>query len=205
MKKIILHLCADIGSDSRYYQLDDDYEVIRVGESVGVENFSYTGEVQGIVANPPCTEFSRARTNATLGDLRKGMSLVDHCMRIIKECNPNWWVMENPATGALKDIIGKPKNVYHPWQYGDPWTKKTALWGNFKMPEKIYTDVKTVPRIPELYVRKGYPITGLYQLHKSAIEFMPMYHWCEDRIKNDADIRSLCSDGFAKAFKELNV
>lgn len=31
-KKIILHLCADLGSDSRYYQLDNDYEVIMVGE-----------------------------------------------------------------------------------------------------------------------------------------------------------------------------
>jgi hypothetical protein len=25
MKKIILHLCADIGSDTRYFQLDDDF------------------------------------------------------------------------------------------------------------------------------------------------------------------------------------
>jgi hypothetical protein len=28
-KKIILHLCADIGSDSRFYQLDNNYEGIR--------------------------------------------------------------------------------------------------------------------------------------------------------------------------------
>ena len=32
MKKIILHLCADIGSDSRFYDLSDEYEVIRIGE-----------------------------------------------------------------------------------------------------------------------------------------------------------------------------
>ena len=38
MKKIILHLCADIGSDSRFYDISDDYEVIRIGEEIGVEN-----------------------------------------------------------------------------------------------------------------------------------------------------------------------
>jgi hypothetical protein len=47
MKKVILHLCADIGSDSRYFDLDPDFEVIKVGEAIGVENFSYAGDVHG--------------------------------------------------------------------------------------------------------------------------------------------------------------
>jgi len=33
-KRIILQLCADIGSDSKYYQEHDDYEVICVGKEV---------------------------------------------------------------------------------------------------------------------------------------------------------------------------
>ena len=40
MGKIILHLCADLGSDSKYYQMDDNYEVIMVGKEIGVENFN---------------------------------------------------------------------------------------------------------------------------------------------------------------------
>lgn len=40
MKKIILHLCAEIGSDSRYFDLDDDFEVIKIGKDVGVENYT---------------------------------------------------------------------------------------------------------------------------------------------------------------------
>ena len=28
--KIILHLCADLGSDSLFYQLSDEYEVIMI-------------------------------------------------------------------------------------------------------------------------------------------------------------------------------
>ena len=128
-KKIILHLCADLGSDSRFYQLDDDYEVIMVGEKIGVENYIPPANVHGIIANPPCTEFSTAKCFTHVGDIDKGMKLVNHCMRIIKEANPVWWVLENPAKGRLKEHLGKYKHSYQPWNYGSPWTKLTGLWG----------------------------------------------------------------------------
>ena len=35
-RKVILHLCADLGSDSLFYQLSEEYEVIMVGEKIGV-------------------------------------------------------------------------------------------------------------------------------------------------------------------------
>ena len=57
-KKIILHLCADIGSDSRFYDLSDDFEVIKIGVNIGVENYIPPLNVYGIIANPVCTEFS---------------------------------------------------------------------------------------------------------------------------------------------------
>ena len=62
-KKIILHLCADIGSDSRFYNDSDKYEVIKIGKEIGVENYTPPENVYGIIANPPCTEFSTARAN----------------------------------------------------------------------------------------------------------------------------------------------
>ena len=37
--KTILHLCADVGSDSYPYQLDSNYEVIKIGKKIGVENY----------------------------------------------------------------------------------------------------------------------------------------------------------------------
>ena len=40
LKKIILHLCADIGSDSWFYANDDEYEVIKIGKEIGVENYA---------------------------------------------------------------------------------------------------------------------------------------------------------------------
>ena len=201
--KIILHLCADIGSDSRHYDLDPGYKVIKVGEDIGVENF-HIGKVHGIIANPVCTDFSIARGFDKKKDLSEGMFLVDHCFRIIEESQPEWWVMENPASGRLKERIGPPDHKYEPWEYGTPWTKRTALWGDFVMPERKYLNWEDVPKNPELYIRPGRPKPSLAFLHKSAIKHTPEYFWARDQVKTDADFRSLCSDGFAKAFKEAN-
>ena len=204
MEKIILHLCADIGSDSKYYQLDDDYKVIKIGLDIGVENFSPYGKIHGIICNPPCTEFSTAKCFTHRGDSDKGMFLVNHCLRIIKETNPEWWILENPAKGRLKEHLGKFKYSYQPWNYGSPWTKLTALWGNFNIPKKKYTKWEDVPNKIDLWTRRGRKIPGLVYLHKSAVNLIPEMQWAKDYIKCDADIRSMCSDGFAKAFYEAN-
>ena len=202
-KKIILHLCADLGSDSRFYQLDNDYEVIMVGEKIGVENYEPPSNVYGIIANPVCTEFSTAQDFRIKKDLNKGMFLVEHCQRIIKASNPKFWVIENPFNGRLKEFLGEPNAFYQPWQYGSPWTKKTALWGNFNMPEPIYKKWEDVPKL-DLYVKPKRNKPGLDCLHKSAVDLIPEFEWAKDYIKTDADIRSMCSQGFAKAFYEAN-
>lgn len=198
--KTILHLCADLGSDSRYYQLDDNYEVILVGEKIGVENFTPPENVHGIIANPVCTEFSTANGFHKENDYQKGMILVNHCLRIIEQAKPKWWVIENPANGKLKDFLGKPKMIYQPWEFGSPWTKKTALWGEFNQPKKLYTKWDDVPKIPELYVRPGRPKPALAFLHKSAVDLIPEFQFAKEHIKTDADIRSMCSQGFSHQF-----
>lgn len=203
MKKIILHLCADLGSDSLFYQLSDEYEVIMVGEEIGVENYSPPTNVYGIIANPVCTEFSTAKCFTHKGDLEKGMFLVNHCLRIIKEANPVFWVIENPFNGRLKEFLGKPKYVYQPWQFGSPWTKKTALWGNFNQPNPTYKNWDDVPKL-DLYIRPGRSKPGLVYFHKSAVNLIPEMQWAKDSIKCDADIRSMCSQGFAREFFNFN-
>ena len=202
--KLILHLCADIGSDSRYYQLNPAYKVMLIGRGIGVENFIPPENVWGIIANPVCTEFSTAKGFHKENDIETGMFLVRHCQRIIESANPKWWVIENPANGKLKEVIGKPKKVYQPWQYGSPWTKKTALWGDFTMPTPIYHKWDDCPKNNFLYVRPGRSKPALAFLHKSAINVIPEFNFALKHIKCDADFRSLCSQGFAKAFYEAN-
>ena len=202
--KIILHLCADLGSDSYFYQKDPEYKVIMVGKDIGVENFTPPKKVYGIIANPVCTEFSTAKGFHKDNNIEKGMMLVRHCQRIIAEANPKWWVIENPANGKLQNVIGKPNAIYQPWQFGSPWTKKTALWGEFNMPEPIYKNWNDVSKNSSLYVRPGRPKPALAFMHKSAVELIPEFQWAKDHIKCDADLRSMCSQGFARAFYEVN-
>lgn len=204
MKKVILHLCADLGSDSIYYQNDDSFEVIMVGEKIGVENYHPPADVYGIIANPVCTEFSTAKCFTHKGDIEKGMFLVNHCLRIMNECNPKFWVLENPFNGRLKEQIGNPVFVYQPWEFGSPWTKKTALWGCFNKPIRQYKKWEDVPKIKELYTRPGRSKPGLVTFHKSAVDLIPEMQWAKEYIKNDADIRSMCSQGFAREFYLAN-
>ena len=213
--KVILHLCADIGSDSKVWE-DNGYTVIKIGKDIGVENFSYDGEVYGIIANPPCTEFSTARANGRARNPDEGMFLVEHCLRIIEECKPKWWYIENPATGALKNYLGKADYVYQPWEFGSPWTKRTALWGEFITPGVLYTKWEDVPKNDKLYTRPGREKPSLAFMHAKAHmkhipEFEPFMDkvlsqpsWVSSGAGADMSFRSLCSQGFAEEFYEAN-
>jgi hypothetical protein len=200
--KTILHLCADIGSDSKPYQDNPEYEVILIGKDIGVENYNPPENVYGVIANPVCTEFSIASGFHKKGNHELGLFLVEHCQRIIKQCNPKFWVIENPASGKLKDYLGMPKMTYEPWQYGSPWTKKTALWGEFNIPKPIYNKWQYVPKNEKLYIRPERGKPSLAFLHKSAIKNIPEFNCFA--VNDDMSFRSLCSQGFAKAFFEAN-
>jgi len=202
MTYTILHLCADIGSDSYPYQLDPDYEVIKIGKDIGVENYTPDRPIHGIIANPVCTEFSTAP--GFHHELYPDLTMLRDCRRIIDEANPKWWVIENPANGRMEDYIGPPQHVYQPWEYGSPWTKKTALWGVFTMPFSFYNAWHQVPKNPSLYIRPGRPKPALAFLHKSAIYDIPEFAPFVDLIDSDNAFRSLCSQGFANAFFNAN-
>ncbi len=204
MKKIILHLCADIGSDSYYFDLDDEFELIRIGKEIGVENYTPPKNVYGVIANPPCTEFSTARANGKARNPSEGMFLVEHCLRIIEECKPNFWVIENPARGVLKQYLGKPTYKYEPLHFGSPWSKETALWGVFNIPRRVYNNWLEVPKLDGLYVRPNREKPSLAFMHKSHIKFIPEFKKFESKVNDDMSFRSLCSQKFAKAFYEVN-
>ena len=200
--KIILHLCADIGSDSYYYQLDPEYEVIKIGKDIGVENYHPDKKIHGIIANPVCTEFSTAKGFHKSNE--PDLSMIKSCIRIIKEADPEWYVVENPYNGTMKNYLGKPAMFYQPWEYGSPWTKKTALWGKFRRPKEKYKKWEEVPKNKNLYIRPGRQKPSLAFLHKSAIEHILEFKPFKDFIDSDNAFRSLCSQGFAKAFYEAN-
>ena len=198
----ILHLCADTGSDTKPYR-DAGYEVILVGSNIGVENYYPPENVHGIIANPVCTEFSTARSDGKARNPEEGMKLVRECQRIIKEAKPVWWAIENPATGALRTILGTPDYEYQPWWFGSPWTKKTALWGRFNNPKRRYWRWEDVPKIEGLYTRPGRGKPSLAFMHKSAFKLIPEFQGLPEP-ESDMEFRSLCSQKFAQSFFKAN-
>lgn len=203
-KKIILHLCADVGSDTKPYQDHPDYDVRLIGSDIGVQNYTHPkGEkVYGIFANPPCTEFSSARVSKSK-DIRKGMFLVNHCLRIIEECKPTWYAIENPSQGALRKYLGDPTFTYQPYQYGSPWTKRTALWGKFNIPPPTHKwdDVQVNEY---LYVRPSRTRPSLAFQHVSRIHYIDEFKPFIGKVHTDNAFRSLCSQNFARAFFNVN-
>jgi hypothetical protein len=210
VKKTILHLCADTGSDTWPYRFDPEYEVITVGSDVGVENYHPDRPIHGIIANPVCTEFSAARYGNTFGggareasDPDAGMWLVRECLRVIEAADPAWWAIENPATGLLRNYLGNPDFAYEPWHFGSPWTKRTGLWGTFTAPNPIYAHWDDVPKL-DLYARPGRRPSIAF-MHKSSFFKIPEFQQSGMPIPTtDAEFRSLCSQNFARAFKDAN-
>lgn len=200
-EKIILHLCADIGSDSFPYK-ESGYRVILIGKKIGVENYIPSENVYGIFANPVCTKFSIARGRHKINIMDSDYWLVRECERIIEVTNPKFWVIENPANGLLKNYLGKPDYEYEPWWYGSPWTKRTALWGKFNIPERKYYKWEDVPKINGLYTRPGRGKPSLAFMHKSHKQFIKEFDYFN--VEDDMSFRSLCSQNFAKAFFNVN-
>ena len=105
-KKIILDLCGGTGSWSLPYKNAGykvititlpDYDITKTQIKDGLITFIGNAkshlviakEVYGILAAPPCTMFSFARTNAKKPrDLKEGMECVRACLDII------WKIME---------------------------------------------------------------------------------------------------------------
>lgn len=136
----VLSLCDYTGAWSQPY-VDAGYDVLRVDIKRGqdVRLLQHVGPVRGILAAPPCTHFasSGARWWAEKGEeaILDGLAVVDACCRIVLAHSPVWWVLENPV-GRLRDYLGEPAMAFDPCDYGDPYTKRTLLWGQFKAPAR---------------------------------------------------------------------
>lgn len=136
-KRIILDLCGGTGSWSRPYK-EAGYDVRNITlPDYDVRTYEPPENVYGILAAPPCAEFSLAKGSQPR-DFNKGMEIVDACRKIIqKVCPVVFWCLENPR-GFLRQFIGKPPLTVHFWEFGDGLDKPTDLWGYFNFPKKKY-------------------------------------------------------------------
>lgn len=140
---IILDLCGGTGAWSEpYRQAGYDVRVVTLPHH-DVRYYAPPSKVHGVLAAPPCTEFavSGARwwKNKDPNLLRYALEVFDACWHIKELVHPAFWAFENPV-GRLKklrySVLGEPRLIFHPCDYGDPHTKKTLLWGTFNLPTK---------------------------------------------------------------------
>ena len=138
----------------------------------------------GILAAVPCTDFagSGARWFAEKderGDTEKSVQLMRHMLDIIEYIQPAWWVIENPV-GRVNSLVPEMQRFgpwyFQPWEFGDPYTKKTGLWGEFS------NNLKKTPVEPT----EG---SKMWKLPPGP---------------ERANLRSATPEGFAKAFFEAN-
>ena len=142
MDRIILDLCGGTGSWSApYSEAGYDVRLVTLPET-DVRDYIPPENVYGILAAPPCTEFSFAKHYHGRGnyshDFKAGLSCVDACVRLAWRCRRTlkFWALENPK-GYLKRWMGEPQFIFDPWEFGDPYQKKTCLWGNFVKPIRV--------------------------------------------------------------------
>ena len=127
MKYLMLDLCSGLKTASAGMR-SMGWEVVTVDIDpmfepdfvADVRTWSWSGRRPDLVwASPPCDEFAREFMPWSRTGKVPDLSIVEGCKRIIQECNPTYWVIEN-VRGAVK-YLGTPRVIYYPFY----------LWGFF--------------------------------------------------------------------------
>lgn len=187
MSKVIISLFDYSGNWPRFYK-EAGYDVysLDIKNDVDVLDLSrddFPGEVYGILAAPPCTDFSSSgaqywKQKDEDGRTAASLALVDKTLEIISWFSPQFWAIENPVgrLSKLRPQLGQPW-YFQPHWYGDPYTKKTGLWGVFN---------KDLPRCDV----EPDPNNWIMRLGGKS--------------EKTKELRSMTPLGFAKAFYEAN-
>lgn len=129
MKPIVLDLFSGTGGASQAFR--GLCEVVTVDNDpshrpdivADLSTWSWSGPRPTLIwASPPCTEFTRERLPWLRTGVPPSMDLVLAAKRIIEECQPQWWVVENVrgAVPYLDKVFGRFR------ARGGPF----FLWGN---------------------------------------------------------------------------
>jgi hypothetical protein len=197
-KKIILDLCGGTGSWSKpYKKARYDVRLITLPE-YDVRTYEPPENVYGILAAPPCTEFSLAKNGChRKRDFSVGMEIVQRVMEIIWQCRLKgtlkFWALENP-TGFLRQFLGRPCFTFEQWQFGEFLVKKTDIWGYFNNPTPV---IKKKPLGMMFMQPNGRTNARDFSKPKCPPEYK---HLNLDR----AALRAITPPGFANAFFKAN-
>ena len=189
--RTIISLFDHSGEWSKPYR-EVGYDVIQIDIKHGQDirwAYHIDKEIQGILMAPPCTAFAVSgaqwwKKKDEDGQTLEGIALVDAALRFVAIYNPVWWVLENPV-GRLRRWLGPPTHMFNPCDYGDPYTKKTLLWGKFNIPKKN-------------------PVAPIMYEMKNGKRGSWMWANLGGKSERTKELRSKTPPGFARAFFEAN-
>lgn len=197
--KIILDLCGGTGSWSEpYKEAGYDVRIITLPEH-DVCTYEPPKNVYGILAAPPCTEFSIAK-GSSLRDFETALQVVDACIKIVWKCRMDgtlrFWALENPR-GYLRQFLGIPKFTFEHWHYDKDaeFVKATDVWGYFNIPKQsnfMKPELEYHARHGKLYGSPKAP-----SKYKDYLNTLPY-------LQRRAAIRAITPTGFAQAFYNKN-
>lgn len=191
-KKIILDLCGGTGSWSApYKEAGYNVRVITLPE-YNVLKYNPPLKVHGILAAPPCDHFTVSgaqywKQKDQDGRTDEALDILKACLRIIRNTKCKFWALENPV-GRIPRLVpelGKPPIIFDPCDYGDPYTKRTCLWGRFNKPKET-------------------PVKPKYVTAANGDRYSPIHWSTGGKTAKTKMLRSITPPGFAKAFFEAN-
>jgi hypothetical protein len=160
-KRLALDLFAGTGSATAAMR-DRGWQVVRVDINpafspdicADVREFCWNGDRPDLIwASPPCDEFAREYLPWKRRGNPPDLSLVLATLRIIRECKPRFWVIENVrgAVRWLNPLLGPPRRIIFPF----------FLWGFF--PDLGEIDQRDWPR--------KYKLSGADKVRRAMIPY----------------------------------
>lgn len=187
-EKVIISLFDYSGNWPSFYK-EAGYDVYSLDIKNGmdildIDRSDLPDNVYGILAAPPCTDFASSgaqywKVKDEDGRTAHSLALIDKTLEIVSWYQDlKFWALENPVgrLQKLRPALGAPW-YFNPCDFGDPYTKKTGLWGNFNR------DMVKTPVAPD-------PNSWIMKLGGKS-----------ERTK---ELRSMTPLGFAKAFFTAN-
>lgn len=208
MARVIYSLCDYSGNWPRpYAKAGYDVRLVDIKHGQDILTLQPPSEpVYGVLAAPPCTDFSLSGAQYwpakdADGRTAQSVAIVRACLRFIEAVKPVFWALENPIgrIAALVPELGHFSFEFDPCDFGDAYTKRTRIWGNFNPPYPLF--LGETRAVEPVVIRVG----GKYVCADGkGKRYSPLHASTGGKSEKTKTLRSMTPEGFARAFFEVN-
>ncbi len=163
-------------------------------------------KVNGILSAGPCTDFAasgarwwadkefqpadyNSKDVAFDSTVEMSVYFVLATLFIVELFDPEFWAFENPVgrvNSLIPDMAAYGPRYFQPYWYGNPYSKKTGLWGKFNFPEPNNV------------------VEPVYYINESGKRGSYMWAKLGGKSEKTKALRSITPAGFAQAFYDAN-